>query len=107
MLLGKAVIEGAELKAHISSLEDFYGYCDSLVPEEFRHLKQIRDNQRYLCAMVLRKSNLVPWDKKKDLLVSIMSETRVIGLTDVCIDISQLYEYISRKRMEKYKRRFG
>lgn len=107
MLLGKAIIEEAELGRHIASKEEFYLWCDNMIPEEFRHVKEIRDNQRYLCTLILRKSDKVAWDKKKDLIISILTETRVTGLTDSCIEVSQLSDYIGRPLMEKYLRRMN
>lgn len=106
MLLGKSLIDENVLKTKLGSLEIYYNYCDSLIPEEFRHIEQLKYNQRYLCTLVLRKSERIPWDMKKDIIVAVMSETRVAGLTDSCIELSQLHEYISRDKMEKYKRRF-
>lgn len=106
MLLGKALIDENVLKRHVSSLAEFYNYCDSLIPEDFRHVSQLRDNQRYLCTLLLRKSEKIPWEVKKDIITAVMSSTRVTGLTDSCIEVSQLYEYISKDKMEGYKRRF-
>lgn len=105
MLLGVFNVEENELIRHVNSKDEFYAYCDSLVPKEFRHCKEILNNQRYLCTLILRKSKKVGWDIKKDLIISILSEVRVVGLTDSCIEVSQLYLYISKKDMEEFRRR--
>lgn len=105
MLLGKSDVDIIELRKHMVDYETYCAYCDSLIPEEFRHVKELCDNQRYYCAMNIRKSEDIPWDKKKDLIVTVMSNVTVTGLTDMCIDIETLKPYMGRARMEKFFRR--
>lgn len=106
MIVGQSLVDEKELSRHLSSYEEFIEYCDELVPNGYRHRQDICMNQRYYCALLIRKNKLISWDVKKDLLNTIMSNNKVIGFTNAVIDVSLLNSFIDERRMMRYDRRF-
>ena len=106
MLIGTSKISHG-LEEHISSFEDFMNFARSLVPQEFRHNEALVHNQAYFNAMTLRKSQSISWDKKKDLIETVMKNISVSGYTDVVIDIEAIYDYVDKERVDKFWRKFN
>lgn len=106
MLIGTSKISH-DLEKHITSLEDFMGYARSLVPQEFRHNEALVHNQAYYNAMVLRKSVNVAWDKKKEIIETVMKSITVSGYTDVVIDIESINDFVDMNRVDKFWRKFN
>ena len=102
MLVGQSNVSIAELEKNARDLDAFKKYCDSLVPEDFRHVSSIVNNQRYICAMMLRNSSHVTWKQKKDIVDEIMRGIRIVGYTDQVIDLSVLLNRVDVKRLEMY-----
>jgi len=105
MIVGTSSVDEQELSRHVDTITEFYAYCDSLVPREFRHNKKIRDNQRYVCALMIRKNNEIKWDRKKYLINQVMRESKVTGYTDTLHDVEEIFEFASKKLMDKYNGR--
>lgn len=105
MLVGKADVNIRELVVRCKKEEELLNYMDSLVPEGFRHIRAIVDNQRYICCLYIRASKVIPWDVKKDLLNNIMSKLTVVGYTNILIETSMLYSIANMDRIEKYYRK--
>lgn len=106
MIVGQSLINEAELAKHLSSYEEFCNYCDNLIPNGYRHRIDISMNQRYYCALLIRKNKYITWDIKKDLINTIMANNKVTGFTNSVIDVSLLSSFIDERRMMRYDRRF-
>lgn len=106
MLIGTSKISNG-LERHIDSYEDFMEYAKSLVPQEYRHNTALIHNQAYFNAMTLRKATYIPWEKKKELLETVMKSITVSGYTDVIIDIDAIYDYVDNKRVDKFWRKLN
>lgn len=104
MLVGKINIDVEKLKKNTYSKEMFCAYCDSLVPAEFRHRKEIINNQRYICCLVMRNSKLISWDVKKPLINEVMKGLRITGYTDTLLEVGSLFDYTDVKRVNKFRR---
>ena len=102
MLVGMCDLAMIHVEEHLSSVDDFLEYADSLVPEDFRHHQAIIDNQRYVCCLVLRKNKLVPWDIKKPIIKEVMQDIKVTGYVDSLIEVTSLFGYSDRNTILKY-----
>lgn len=102
MLVGNANITVDNVSAHASSVQTLFEYSDSLIPREYANCKGIRDNQRYLCCVLLRKSTTVSWDHKKKLLNEAMPQIRVSGLANSVLSVDILKTYANQERLNGY-----
>lgn len=102
MIVGKSDISIDELVTHISSVEEFCKYSDSLIPEIFRNVTGIVGNQRYLCCLVIRNSNKVSWDTKKKVLPLFFSKSKLCGYVDCIIEAYDLLDMSSKQKIVQY-----
>lgn len=107
MLVGKSYVELHDLVRHTKDVDMFKEYCDSLVPSEFKHVQAIIDNQRYLCCLVLRQAKTVDWDKKSQIIESVMRDIKIIGFTDTVVEVSTLFGLADKERILQYGRKVG
>lgn len=103
MIVGTTSINIEALIKNSGTVTQFENFCESLVPEEFRHIRTIIDNQKYLCCMIYRKLENVTWSRKKELLNEVLRGLRIVGLTDMLVEASSLIGMINRERIEKFK----
>ena len=102
MIVGRADITLEDVEKHIKDVEQFINYSDSLVPEEFKHVTAIIHNQRYLCCLILRTSQRVSWDKKKEIIDNVMFGIRIVGYTDEVISARVLLDLADQEKLNKY-----
>lgn len=102
MIVGQSNVSLKSLERHAHSAKEFIEFSDSLVPEEFRHISAFTSNQRYLNCLLLRKSQLVPWDRKKEIISEVMKGLSIIGYTDTVIEVGWLYSVVDFNKVEKY-----
>lgn len=105
MLVGKTDVDVRELEVRARDKEEFIKYSDSLIPKDFIHIKAVIDNQRYLCCLLIRASNKVSWEVKKELLDRIMPEISIVGFTDTLIEVNTLFGIANMDKVEKYYRK--
>lgn len=106
MIVGNGSITIADVESHSASADVLIEYSDSLIPEEYKHIKEIRDNQRYLCCLLLRQSSTVPWDRKKEILDRVLYDTRITGFTDSVVEARSVWDFVDRSRLEMYRRKY-
>lgn len=102
MIVWDKTVELADLEKHCSSADAFLQFCDSIVPEGYRHIVQLLNNQRYYCALLLRKSERVNWDKKKAIIKAVMDDICVIGYSDVVMAVDEIFTYVDFERLKIY-----
>lgn len=107
MLVGKCDVALQELEYRAKNAEEFKKYSDSLVPEDFRHIIAILNNQRYVCCLILRTSKIIPWDVKSTCINNVMRDIQIIGYTDMLIEIDMLLGMINKERIEKIWKKEG
>lgn len=107
MIVGKSDVSIDELLGHISSVEEFCRYSDSLVPEIFRSVAGIVGNQRYLCCLVIRNSDKVSWDTKKKVLPLFFSKSKLCGYVDYVIEAHDLLDMSSEQKIIQYGKMEG
>lgn len=96
MIVGTSKISTKDLIKYATSVESFKEYCVSLIPEEYRHLQVIVNNQVYICCLCLRKCEAVSWDVKKQILDKCLQDIRIVGCTNALIDFTDVLMYIGR-----------
>lgn len=104
MIVGNSNLSIEDVTNHSNSYEELIEFSDLQIPEEWRHVQAIIDNQRYVCALLLRKSSL-KWDKKKPIIDRIMSEVSVVGYSDTLYDAKTIWSEISREGVRNYYER--
>lgn len=105
MIVGEVNVTVEDVATHSSSYEKLIEFSDNLIPSEWRHVPAIRDNQRYLCALLLRKCSSITWDKKKPIIDRILSEVRVVGYVNELFDAKQIWSEVSVEGVMKYYER--
>ena len=101
MLVGKSDVAIQELERRVKDVEEFKKYCDSLVPEEFKHISAIRNNQRYICCLILRTSKCIPWNIKLSCINRVMQDIQIVCYTDMLIEVDILLGMIDKERVNK------
>lgn len=102
MIIGSMQVEVQELRKYLSSVPVFREYAKSLVPEEYRHIKEIVDNQVYYNLLVLRKTESIHWQVKKELIIEIANSVKLTGLIDKVFDIAALEHCVNEERVRKF-----
>lgn len=102
MIVGKTDVLVEDVEKHSKDVETFVKYAESLVPEEFRHVTAIVDNQKYLCCLILRSSKRVSWEKKKEIINDVMYSIKIVGYTENIISASALLNLADQSKLEKY-----
>lgn len=105
MIVGSLLTDTNSLKNYISSYDTYCEYCESLVPEEFRHIKSIVLNQRYYVTLLLRREDTISWEDKKELIAHVMKNVKVAGLTDAILEVSQVLKECNEQIILDYFRR--
>jgi len=81
----------------------FREYCEELVPEEYRHVQAIVENQQYYCCLLLRRVDSIPWSRKREIINGVMSGIRIVGYTDSLIEAASLAQYVDMDRLRGLK----
>lgn len=102
MIVGCADVDLVELRRNCSTKLQLMEYAESLVPEEFRHIKDIVDNQCYLCCLTLRKDTKVSWDIKKPVIDDVMRAISITGFTDCLVEVKSLFALVDLDKLQKY-----
>ena len=104
MIVGNSSLSVEDVVNHSGSYEELVQFSDSQIPDEWKHIQAIVDNQRYVCALLLRRSS-VKWEHKKGIIDRIMSEVTILGYPNVLYDTKAIWGEISRDGVKKYYER--
>lgn len=105
MIVGKSGTTEDEVFEHSGSYEQLIAFSDSLIPEEWRHVQAIVGNQRYVCALLLRKCRRVKWEKKKPIIERILSECSIVGYSDTLYDAKSIWAELNVDKVQEYYER--
>ena len=103
MLVGK-IVTIHDLVGHLSSVDDFREFSNSLIPDEFKHVSEIRSNQLYVNLLVLRSSTTIDWQTKKKIIDELMPTIKVVGYTNQLIEVKTLLNIANKSKLLKYRR---
>ncbi|MDE5639923.1 MAG: hypothetical protein K2I47_09130, partial [Odoribacter sp.] len=73
------------------------------MPEEYRHVRAIVDNQKYYCCLVVRQIAGIAWPKKRELINAVMRDVQIVGYVDCVIEVSILNDMVDRQRLRAFK----
>ena len=102
MIIGTVQVSEEILALKAKDPEVFKQYCRSLVPEEYRHVQAIVDNQIYYCCLLLRASKQISWDEKRNLLNKVMWDLKITGFTGSLIEAKSLLDYANVQRVKAF-----
>ena len=102
MIVGKIDVPLKELAVRMSDVDKFCEYCDSLVPQEYQHVQIIKDNQRYLCCLYLRKLDTKNWKARQRFMDEVMSKCSVVGYASSLIEVGTLIPMCDKNKLQKY-----
>lgn len=103
MLVGLAAVDVSECIKRTKTYDDFRAYCTSLIPRDFQHVDAIVNNQCYLCCILLRKSDTMTWEQKREFCNMVMSKISTVGYVDCIIEVSSLMGAVDIQRLKKLK----
>jgi len=103
LLVGNSKVTVLDIERNCWDVDSFIKYSDSLIPEEFRSVQAIVDNQRYLNCLLLRKSKKLSFEQKNKILNEIMKNISIVGYCNEVEDISAVYSLVNEKLVSKYK----
>lgn len=77
-------------------------YSDSLIPKEFMHIRELRDNQLYLICMTIRKLGLNDYREVNNTIHDLLKGVRITGYVDDIVDISFMYNIVNMDKVKLY-----
>lgn len=102
MIIGSSSVNNAELIKCSKSYDDFLAYCKKLVPQEFRHVDVIINNQCYFCALKLRSCKEVSWEVKKPLCNEVLRKHQICGGLNEIIEVGNLLTIVNIQRLKDF-----
>ena len=105
MIVGRSDVSILEVERHSKDVKTFIQFADSLIPQEFRNVLAIQQNQRYLCCLILRKSKSISWDKKEALITEVLAQVRITGFVDNIISAEDIWTFVDKEKLNKHIRR--
>lgn len=102
MIIGTTQVSLLELQKHIDSARNFMLYAEALVPERYRHVKEIVDNQVYYNLLIIRKAESIQWKIKKDLIDEVMGKIFIKGFMDVIFDVATLETQVNMVKVHSF-----
>lgn len=93
----KLLVKSADTVSH------FCEYCEGLVPEEYRHVRAIVENQQYYCCLLLRRVDSLSWSRKREIIDGVMKGIKIVGYTDSLIEAAGLAQYVDVDRLRGLK----
>lgn len=105
MFVGSSNIDREYLKKIYRNPDRIREYSNSLIPQEFRHLEILRDNQLYFVCMTLRKIGITDYKTLQNTIRELLKGVRITGYTDEVTDITFLYNIVNMNKVKLYLER--
>jgi hypothetical protein len=105
MFIGSYKIDIDYLKRIYRKPELVKEYSNSLIPKEFVHIKELRDNQLYYICMSLRKIGILDYKELNESINIILKGLRITGYADELIEVSVIYNLINKDKLDVYLER--
>ena len=99
MFIGSKDLDLDFLRKNFYNIEKLKNYSNSLIPEEFRHLDQIQDNQLYYIVLNLRKIGITDYRKLKSVTRELLSGIKIMGYVNSVIEVTSLYSIVNIDRV--------
>lgn len=106
MIIGSSVIDYGILCSCYPSISKIKRYSNSLIPQEFRGIKQIEDNQLYYVTLSLRKMpTITDYKLLKKVIAELMDGVLIIGYSNEVIELSNIWQYVDYDIVTRYLER--
>lgn len=105
MLVGCTSLSNEKLLKIYRNPEALRHYSNSLIPEEFRHVKELQDNQLYFVCMTLRKLGIKDYKELQKTIHELLKGLRVTGYVNDVVEVSFLYNIVNKSKVELYLER--
>lgn len=105
MIVGKTSLDKVLLKKIYREPDKVGEYSNSLIPKEFRHLKEIQDNQIYLVCMTLRKIGITDYKVVHSTVNVLLRGVRITGYVDELVEVEELYSIVNIERTKLFLER--
>lgn len=102
MLVGSSKVDMIKLSSCMFNEKKLVEYSNSLIPEEFKDVQQVKSNQLYLCCLYLRKVPCKEYKARKAFISGIMGNLKVVGSAKELIEVSIIKDLVNRKRLQKF-----
>lgn len=102
MIVGNKNIDLGKLRRVCKTEESLVNFCESLVPKYVRHISAIRDNQRYLVALHLRRIESIPFKEREYWSNYLTNDIRVTGLLNSIVDFNDLISHTDIRTLVNY-----
>lgn len=105
MIIGSTNVDKSFLMRNFKYTDKIIEYSNSLIPDEFRHIKELRDNQLYYICMTLRKLGLSDYRALHNSIHTLLKGVRITGYVDDVLEVSLLYNLVNRDKVNLYLER--
>lgn len=105
MFVGTTNLDTEFLRTNYKNPTKIRKYSNSLIPEEFSENSKLKDNQLYFVCLTMRKLGITDYDGLRETIRVLFKGLRVTGYVDSVLEISSVYSYINREKLERYIRR--
>lgn len=92
MLVGTTKVNYADMIKKCSTDEEYRAYVDNLIPTWARHIKGIKDNQRYYVALHVRKILSLPYKERAAISQCLIEDIRVEGFLGAFVNIQEAFK---------------
>lgn len=105
MFVGSSNIDSEYLRKIYRDPLKIIEYSNSLIPKEFKHVKELQDNQLYLICMSLRKLGIRDFKDLQLTTKELLKGLRITGYVDDVVDISFIYNIVNMDKVKLYLER--
>lgn len=105
MFVGSTNIDKDKLRRIFKDPSLVKAYSDSLIPEEFRHIRELQDNQLYIVAMTIRRIGLNDYKAMEKSINQLLKGVRITGFTQSLVEISFVYNLVNNDKVNLYLER--
>lgn len=102
MFIGSSKLDVAHLRRIFREPDRIREYSNSLIPKEFAHVRELRDNQLYFICMTLRKLGLNDYREVNNTIHDLLKGVRITGYVDDVVDISFIYNIVNIDKVNLY-----
>ena len=105
MIVGSTKIDYEFLRRNYKNVENIKRYIVGCIPERFRHVRQIYDNQTYYVCMCLRKVGITDYKELHATLHSLLSGVKITGYVDFVVECEFLLQLSNKDKLNLYLER--
>lgn len=105
MFVGSDIINTDKLNAIATDFEKLDNYAMSLIPLWARSIKEVVDNQKYLVALYIKKSNVLTFKEKHAAVQHLCEGIHLSGLLNTVTKIEDIFKFADKNTLLSALRR--